>query len=209
MQAKPKYECAHLSTFDNNFSEFYPCQPEEFCINKAIEWRIDWTSSESINNFIVYFDLHCSSKFEIGLMGTMIFVGYTISAIIFPRMSDVIGRMLTFRRSFVIHVIGIGLILFVPSYYMIYVGLFLVGLASTVRTAVGYVYSLEFIEIKHQNLSGSIMKTVDVITPIIFSVMFLTVTNDWKVYYTAGFIISLVAWLCSFLIPESPCFLIS
>ena len=102
-----------------------------------------------MNNFIVDFNLHCISGFEIGLMGTSIFAGYTLSALIFPRMSDVIGRQKTFRRSFFLHVMGTAIILFAPSYYFIYLGLFLVGLASTVRTAVGYVYSLEFIMTKH------------------------------------------------------------
>lgn len=77
----------------------------------------------------------------------MIFLGYTFSALIFPRLSDVIGRKKTFCSGFLLHIAGLIIILYVPYRFAIYLGLFLVGVASTVRTAVGYVYSLEFIQI--------------------------------------------------------------
>lgn len=60
-----------------------------------------------------------------------------------------IGRQKTFRIGFSINVLGIGCILFSSSYAYVILGLFLVGLASTVRTAVGYVYGLEFIETRN------------------------------------------------------------
>ena len=79
-------------------------------------------------------------------MGTFVFVGYTFSSIIFPRMADIYGRKIIFRSFYIFHAIGTAIILFTPDYVGIYVGLFFVGAASTIRTSVGYVYGLEFIE---------------------------------------------------------------
>ncbi len=137
------------------------------------------------------------------------FVGYTISSMILPRLADINGRKSTFRRFYVLQVIGMFTILFFPSYIGIYIGLFLVGSASTMRTAVGYVYSLEFIETSKQNKAGTVMKTFDVTTPIWISILFMTVSNDWRDYYIIGFIVAFVAWVSSFMIPESPSFLLA
>jgi hypothetical protein len=53
------------------------------------------------------------------------------------------------------------------------------------------------------------MKTVDVMTPILFAVLFMTVCNDWRPYYYAGLAISSTAWISSLFIPESPSLLLS
>jgi MFS family permease len=142
-------------------------------------------------------------------MGTSIFLGYMLSSIMFPRMADIYGRKKLFTSFFLFHIIGTCLILFVPVYYGIYIGLFCVGLASTIRTVVAYVYSLEFFESNHQNIAGTFLKTVDCMTPILFSILFMTVTTNWRVYYYAGLSVATTAWILSFLLPESPAFLVS
>ncbi len=99
-----------------------------------------------MHNFIPYFDLHCISKVEMGMMGTLFFIGFTISCMIVPRLADIKGRRFTFIAFFHFHALGSAVMLFVPHYYAIYIGLFMVGIASAIRTSVGYIYSLEFIE---------------------------------------------------------------
>ena len=137
------------------------------------------------------------------------FIGYTISSIVLPRMADLYGRKLIFRRFFIMHAIGIGLILFTPSYIGIYFGLMLVGAASTLRSAVGYIYSLEFIETSKQNVAGTFMKTIDVTLPIWVSLLFMNVSNEWRNYYIVSFIGGLLVWMLAFLIPETPSFLLA
>ena len=46
-------------------------------------------------------------------------------------------------------------------------------------------------------------------TPILFSILFMNVSNYWRIYYYCGLAISITAWLSSFTIPESPSLLIS
>ena len=83
------------------------------------------------------------------MMGTSFFIGYTLSSIIFPRLADIYGRKIIFVTIFPLHLIGTALILLIPSSYIIYIGLFLIGLGATIRTVVGYVYCLEFFESKY------------------------------------------------------------
>lgn len=58
-------------------------------------------------------------------------------------------------------------------------------------------------------MAGTVLKTVDVMTPILFSVLFMYVCRDWRPYYYAGLAISSVAWLSSLFMPESPSLLIA
>eukprot|EP00347_Sterkiella_histriomuscorum_P007109 403350227 len=214
MQATPAYQC-YPKTINNVESQFtqkdqsFACVPDQFCNNPNMVHEVDYTSPQTILNYITYFNLHCIDKVQLGLMGTSIFVGYTISCFILPRMADTYGRKIIFRGFYVFHAIGMAIILFVPHQLAIYIGLFFVGSASTIRTSVGYVYGLEFIETSKQNLAGTLLKTIDVMTPILFSVLFMTITNNWRYYYYVGLGISIFAWLCSFTIPESPSLLIS
>lgn len=46
-------------------------------------------------------------------------------------------------------------------------------------------------------------------TPILFSLLFMHVSKDWRIYYYAGLGISTAAWLCSLSLPESPSLLLA
>lgn len=60
MQAHPKYQCILIN---GSLDQSFECTPSDFCDNGALDWRIDWTSPDSMNNFIVSFNMHCASKF--------------------------------------------------------------------------------------------------------------------------------------------------
>jgi MFS family permease len=124
-----------------------------------------------MNNFIVGLDLHCAPRYKIGLMGTFIFLGFLVGAMIFPRLADIHGRKPIFRTYFLLHIVAIGTILFAPSLYFVYFGFLLLGLGSTVRTSVAFVHCLELMEIKYQNIVATIIKTIDCSSPILFVVL--------------------------------------
>lgn len=46
-------------------------------------------------------------------------------------------------------------------------------------------------------------------TPILFSVLFMTVSKDWRPYYYSGLAISFTAWIAALFIPESPSLLLA
>ena len=132
---------------------------------------------------------------QMGMIGVSVAFGFALGSLIFPRMADIYGRQMIFRYFFPLHFIGIAIILWVHSIYGLYLGLFLIGLASTVRTVVAYVYALEFFQSQKQNLAGTFLKTVDVVSPIISCIIFIYFTNNWKLFYYVNFAISITTWV--------------
>ncbi len=204
MQAKPDYTCLNVNT-----NTSYPCTADDFCSRPGIKFKVDYSTEQTIKNFITDFDLHCIDKVQMSMMGTVLFIGYTLSCLILPRLADIHGRKKIFCGFYHFHALGTAVILFLPSYIGIYIGLFMIGISSSIRSTVGYVYALEFIQFKHQNVAGTVLKTVDVMTPILFSLLFMYVSKDWRPYYYAGLAISMGAWVSSLFIPESPSLLMA
>jgi len=145
MEAQPAYVCSNSPDFPRG--KTFKCSPIDFCQpSSRVYYKVDWSNPESIKNYVTDFHLECIGKVEMGLMGTVIFIGYTLSCLVLPRLADIKGRKFVFCGFYHFQVLGIAAILFLPSLYSIYLGLFMVGFAQGIRSSVGYVYALEFIE---------------------------------------------------------------
>lgn len=75
-----------------------------------------------------------------GMMGTVLFIGYALSCVILPRLADVHGRKLVMCGFNFFHGLGSFIILTFPSLLSIYIGLFMIGISAAIRTTVCYVY---------------------------------------------------------------------
>lgn len=95
----PKYHCWTVAepTKQIDCAPFPKGDVVGFCNNPDILRRkIDWDNDLSLHNWIDYLkpDLTCEQGFTsaIGILGSMQFVGWTISACITPRLADIYGR---------------------------------------------------------------------------------------------------------------------
>jgi MFS family permease len=79
----------------------------------------------------------------IGLTGTLYMVGYIISSVIFPPLSDVFGRKWVFLSTLFMYFLFTFSTSFLtkPSqFWMLCVGLFLYGFSAGGRSLIGYFY---------------------------------------------------------------------
>ena len=85
----PEYICSTDSGID------YRCKQHEICFKgnpkEEMQWRINWESSRSIINWVDEMNLLCATKFQIGLFGSIYFMGFAISGV-FLKLSDHFGR---------------------------------------------------------------------------------------------------------------------
>ena len=88
--------------------------------------------------------MQCAEKAKFGVLGMMIFIGWTISALFVPRIADLYGRKPTFIILMILQFAAILLLIFSGSYEVTATGLFFIGVCSVGRWTIGYIYLLEF-----------------------------------------------------------------
>lgn len=80
----------------DDYGEWVYTDRNEICEQRIPQnlWRIDYTNSTSLYNFVdpEKLDLTCVSKESIGGIGSSFFVGFCISAAAIPMFSDKHGR---------------------------------------------------------------------------------------------------------------------
>jgi MFS family permease len=71
------------------------CDTDAICHDGALDphanWKVDYDSPDSTHNWVTQMELYCESKFKIGLLGSMYFLGFVLSGIILL-LVDVYGR---------------------------------------------------------------------------------------------------------------------
>jgi hypothetical protein len=141
-----KTECQRLDTckfvYNEDFTEKLKANPDQdFQNGFYIE-----PSSISLKNWMSDLNLRCVDKWFIGMFGTNFFVGQVTGAIMLSSYGDTIGRIFLIKFSQAVTLVSYIVIVFVTRDLMvIYMLLFLIGLLSSWRLSLGYIYGQEII----------------------------------------------------------------
>ena len=71
------------------------CTTDDFCnddAGKYASYEPVMELNDSYNNWIMRYDLHCASGAKIGMIGSSFFLGWALTLMILPRVSDIYGR---------------------------------------------------------------------------------------------------------------------
>jgi MFS family permease len=167
LELVPTYLCADNELFANE----YTCTPLDteggvkgWCNNPLIAFhRVDYTDILSLHNWIVDLkpDLACMDRgftSPIGILGSMQFVGWAISAAIVPRLSDFYGRRLIFLGSMLLQLAALIGIYF-SRYVSLTTGLiFFFGMGGVGRSSISYLYMQEFLPSSKSVMVGTILQ---------------------------------------------------
>ena len=85
LELQPKYICTYPNGTD------YACNNTVFC-GTNITRRVNYADDTSLENWVEDLDLYCTPGAEVGLIGSMFFAGWAISATTLPRLGDIYGR---------------------------------------------------------------------------------------------------------------------
>jgi MFS family permease len=88
----------------------------------------------------------CSSN--VGLLGSLYFIGIAVSTFVIPRLSDIYGRKLSYHISMSGHLVAYGAILLSRNMTFSIVMMFFFGFFSLGRASIGYIYMQEFLPTK-------------------------------------------------------------
>jgi MFS family permease len=119
------------------------------CSNTGIvkRFEIDWSHSYTLKNWMTDLDLVCAEPYEIGLLGTISFLSFSLGSMLVTNLADKNGRKATVLYAGLATPLSIVCLLTLPiNIRAIYFLIFLVGLTYNARSSVAYLYSSEFLE---------------------------------------------------------------
>lgn len=146
----PSYVCSLDPTFATGVE---PCTPfgdkekglEGFCDQPALHPRVDWSKDTSLQNWIIDMNLACTSKAQIGLIGSMQFVGWMIASCFLPRLSDIYGRKYIFIGSILLQLVSFIALFFSKSAEVTIGIMFFMGFSGVGRCSICFLYLMELL----------------------------------------------------------------
>ena len=131
------------------------------CGSKYFEYRINYDSNETIQNWITMMDLVCASDYQIGLFGSMYFIGFFIGSAWFMRIADIKGRRMITMISIIGTIVWSLLIFAINNIILTYIFLLIFGIFVSVRILVSYLYVLELVPQTHRKQWNLIASAVE------------------------------------------------
>ncbi|CDW80647.1 organic cation [Stylonychia lemnae] len=203
-QMRPLYECQNAGE-----SKFYQCKREEFCGNQNINWRVDYTKEESLNNWVQQLDLHCIGDNELGFIGSSFFIGAFIGSIIIPRLADIYGRKKPYMFGLILYALTSLIYPFSTSLYLNYFLIFLGGISEAGRYYVGFVYLQELMPTTHQTYVGINIFMAHGFAKLCYDLYFYQITKNWVYLNYSAIVMAFTCIICMQFMPESPRYLLS
>lgn len=154
-------------------------------------------------------DLECTSKAQIGLIGSMIFIGWTTSAVILPRMADIYGRKPIILFSLTLQFLTMGATFFSNSALLATVIMFFLGFSCVGRCSISFLFLMELLPYKKTTFYGTIVHMSNGLLTVVFVIYFLYISRNWKYIEIFALGLTVVCFLGVLLLPESPKFLVS
>jgi len=184
------------------------CIPEEFCGNANVtSYTIDWEAEESLHNWVQKLDLTCESKEKIGMLGSAWFILWIPASLIVPRLADLYGRIWFFRIGMVIMLAAYTVVMFTRNLTVMICAIAIIGACNTVRLNVGFIVMFEYLHSDKHALIGSSVWIWETSCSIAGVAYFTWFSKDWFWYVFVGYIFQIWATIGSFLIPETPKYL--
>ena len=143
------------------------------------------------------------------MIGSSFFLGTFIGSFILPRLADIYGRKPIFITGLVLYITTVVGLIMATKLNTLYALLVLGGISETGRYYVAYVYAVEIMPKKAQNLAGlSIFMIFAAFKVIICLYFFISDSKDWvHMAYAALAMASYSLVTTIFFLPESPRFL--
>ena len=174
LEKAPRYLCYNSATaaYDTE------CSAKSFC-GTDTKYIIDYDYYTSLHNWVEQLDMTCTSSTKIGFIGSLYFLGWTISATIVPRMSDIYGRKLVYGISMLcLLLLNFG-VLFSTNLDLTMALMFFSGFASCGRCAGGFLFLMELTPVKNQPTIGTITHIASGMTTVYSLMYFLYISKYW------------------------------
>jgi len=189
----------------------FSCTPSDFCAaDSGIEsFRPNMDLSDSYDNWILRFDLHCASGAKIGMIGAVPFIGWVITLTFIPRLSDAYyGRQKLMVVGYLITVLSFTVLLLSTTFTLLISSMFMMGAMATIRVQVSIVYLYETLKRSDYRYFYTALAIFEGVSGVGAALYFKYVSKDAMGLLWCSYFCMVLGFLASLLYPESPRYLI-
>lgn len=158
----PKYKCYYTNPL-----ETFECVPQKkeganitsFCDHVGeIHFERDTSDDQSLDNWFIQLELQCTPKIQIGLIGSMQFVGWAASSFVVPRLSDLHGRKWPYIGSMILQLICMIATFFSKDIIVTIVIMFFLGFSGVGRCSISFLYLSELLPADRATFFGTLVQ---------------------------------------------------
>jgi MFS family permease len=171
-------------------SDWSSCTKEKFCGHPDVEFKVDYSNTLSLHNWISDYDMHCSDKVAFGLFGSLFFIAVVVGCLVLTPLSDKpnIGRKKIMMACCVLHILCLLVLIFTSNLKIAYIVIFIMGIAFPGRCVVGFIWASECMEAKYVKFYTSVLFALDGLCLCSASIFFRYISVNWKAY-TASYLV--------------------
>ena len=177
-------------------------------INTDVYFEVDYSDPKSFHNWMTDQELYCYSGFQIGLLGSMFFLGLALSGILL-KMSDYIGRLNVVKIGQVIQILCCYSFYFSNNIYSYYITMLFLGITWGKNMSCYLLLSETWPKSTHVYISAVVVASDNFISLLVIPLYFYLGGKHWKQIFSVTLFLPLIAFVMMFFIPESPRYLYS
>ena len=154
-------------------------------------------------------DLMCETKTKVGSIGSSYFLGWVMTLLWVPALADIYGRARLFQLGMVLDLILMTTCMMTTSLNVMIVSVFLIGVCSSLRVTLGYIYMMEFIPMNRRTFVGTFLFVIEALIVLAMVLYYmLSEGRNWLTFTLFGYCFQVYAVFGSMMLPESPKWLI-
>lgn len=206
---EPAYKCTvtpdHASYIDQ------VCTRQNICAgdNRIISWEVDEDSDRSLDNWRQKLDIDmCKDTWKPSLIASAFFIGWCITLLWLPRFADVYGRKRLFAVAMAVQSFFYTVMMVTGSLNVTIMCSLFMGMLSSIRVNVGYVYMMELTPKSWHTSVSSFWNIVEGLIYVLASLYFWKINKYWLYFVAIGYCLQIYSAVMSWTLPESPRFLI-
>ena len=121
----------------------------------------------------------CATPWKVGFLGSAFFLGWIVTILWVPGMSDKNGRKKFWITGVAINLILYTMLMTCTSLNQMICVLFGFGMNTSLRINVGYIYLMELMPAKSQTFVGTVWNIGEACIYLIGTIYFWQVSKDW------------------------------
>jgi len=168
---------------------------------------VDWNSEFSLHNWFDSLHLLCQARWKVAALGASIFLGWIMTMLWLPMLSDRYGRKKFFYAGICLQFVVFTVTLTTSSLEITIICNFLYGCLSSLRLQVGFLYLSDLVGETHRVTYSTYWCVAEGTVAFLSAFYYWQVSKDWYKLCFAGYVMLFASIVLVKRLPESATYL--